>query len=190
MKLEKVVVTTSREFREAMDIYRSSFLQIDRRTTRKFIESTRDPRYDFFVYNSTDQRFDSINGVCGFIGKWDLEDFHYVDYFAIKENLRKMGYGTRMLKEFLNTLYPEGKDDRKLFLEVEKSENVKAAEDRIEFYKRAGFVANPYQYEAESTYTQEHGIKPEYIPFLIMSYPTMLDQHEFEKMKEKVQPII
>lgn len=76
----------------------------------------------------------------GLLTLWELEDFHYIEHFAIHEQCRNKGYGQQVLSLL--------KENIKGMIVLEAEE---PADDitrrRIGFYQRQGFVLQnvPYQ---------------------------------------------
>lgn len=82
--------------------------------------------------------FDGKEAV-GFIGYWQLDDFVYIEHFAINPSMRNRNYGSRSLRQFCT----EAK--RPVVLEVELPET-ELAKRRIGFYERNGFILWPDRY--------------------------------------------
>ncbi|MCF0120748.1 MAG: GNAT family N-acetyltransferase [Oscillospiraceae bacterium] len=79
------------------------------------------------------ERADGI--VVGFMVTWLLDDFSYLEHFAVDESRRGGGIGARMLSELLEIL------PKPVLLEVDPPET-DTARRRIAFYERFGFRLN------------------------------------------------
>ena len=83
-----------------------------------------------------------LNTPVGLIPYWDLEDFVYVEHFAIHEDLRSGGLGGQAMKTFLQEM------KRPVVLEVEMP-LIKGdiTHRRIAFYRRQGFSLRRLPYK-------------------------------------------
>ena len=104
----------------------------------------------------------------GFIALWDFSDYIYIEHLAIDSDKRSGGYGSKTLNEIKN-MY-----DKKIILEAEAPET-EQQKKRINFYNKAGFKVNNYDYEQPSY----HG--GDGVPLMILSYPDFITEEEFEK---------
>lgn len=73
------------------------------------------------------------NNPVGLMTIWDLDKFYYIEHFAIDENLRGAGYGSKVLD-----CLEQKAGDKPIILEVELPED-STAKRRIEFYKKYNF---------------------------------------------------
>lgn len=107
--------------------------------------------------------------VVGFISWWDLDEFIFVEHFAVDKNQRGKGLGARTVCDML------GKD-KTIILEVEPAHTL-IDEKRIAFYKRCGMFLNEYFY-------MQPALQPSYKPveLIIMSSKPLLED-EFNKVK-------
>ena len=76
----------------------------------------------------------------GLLNIWDLENFHYIEHFAIHEKFRNKGYGQMVLKQIIKEI------KGMIVLEAEEPTD-DITRRRIGFYQRQGFVLQdvPYQ---------------------------------------------
>ena len=72
----------------------------------------------------------------GFISWWNLEQFCYIEHFAIEERLRGAGIGTLAIKTFVEKI------NNGVVFEVELPNLNEMAKRRIDLYRRNGFVAH------------------------------------------------
>lgn len=75
----------------------------------------------------------------GFIAAWKLEDFIYIEHFAVEPSFRGGGIGSKMITELVS------RQSLPCVLEVEPPTN-ELCRRRIAFYERNGFVYNEYEY--------------------------------------------
>lgn len=94
-----------------------------------------DPKFCVYVIRDTTSRH-----IKAFISVWDIDDFGFIDHFAVSPHFRNEGLGSKILQAIRTTL------NRGIFLEVEPPET-ETAKRRIAFYQRNGYTLNPYKYE-------------------------------------------
>lgn len=105
---------------------------------------------------------------------WEFEDFSFGDHFAVSPSARCGGIGTQLLTEVTkNCLSP-------FVLEVELPED-ELSMRRLNFYLRNGFNKNPQEYMLPP---MQEGF--EAIPMNILSYPTLIDESDFDKTKDVI----
>ena len=103
----------------------------------------------------------------GYICLWSFEEFIYVEHFAILKEYRNQNMGSAFLSEFLKEV------SKKVILEVERPVD-DIAKRRIEFYKRAGFYVNMYDYIQPTYYPGA-----DKIPMYICSFGGALSPCEY-----------
>ena len=122
------------------------------------------------IFNNTD--------LIGLICLWNLQDWLYIEHFAIIEPMQNQGFGTLILNQLIE------KKATKIVLEVEEPTTL-SAQRRIAFYNRLGFRI------CEDIYYQ-----PPYSPnknkvkMLLMSFPEELNSIDFEKTKAQIYQVI
>lgn len=105
---------------------------------------------------------------------WEFRSFSFGDHFAVSPNARCGGIGTRLLNEVTkNCLSP-------FVLEVELPED-ELSKRRLNFYLRNGFNKNSQEYILPP---MQEGF--EAIPMHILSYPTLVGDSDFDKIKDKI----
>lgn len=167
MEFIRLENSNSQEFKEAWNIYESSFPLDERRTLKLQKELIKNNNYNFFIVIK-----DGI--LVAIFADWKFEDFLFVEHFAVREDLRRRGIGTELLKTHIS------KNKQKIVLEVEKPEN-EIKTKTIKFYEKMGFKLNNFDY-----------IQPPYIkdknsvPMLIMTYPEKIDESEFSSIRQLV----
>ncbi|MGL5893604.1 MAG: GNAT family N-acetyltransferase [Bacteroidales bacterium] len=114
------------------DLYGRSFPIFEQRTNEQQRAAFESEYYNLSIY--------SEEGVfVGFISYWQFEDYRYIEHFAIDDQLRGKGYGTKLLKSFVAS------DSRQVILEIDPIvDNLSAA--RLRFYESCGFCINSYQH--------------------------------------------
>ncbi|HLF54158.1 MAG TPA: GNAT family N-acetyltransferase [Candidatus Nanoarchaeia archaeon] len=165
MRLEQILDTESSEFKSVWEIYESSFPSDERRDINQQTELLKNPLYKFFA------AYDN-GSIVGIIGTWQIDDFVFIEHFAIKEGLRGAGLGTALLNAFIPT--------KKIVLETERPVT-DTAKRRIAFYERLGFRLNTYDY-TQPAYSSDK--KP--VPMFLMSYPESLSVSEFTEIRRSL----
>ena len=79
----------------------------------------------------------------GFITSWNFDGFLYIEHFAISENVRNGGFGTKAIRIFLDRIA----GGKRVVLEAEPPEMSAIAQRRISFYQRQGFAMSAYGYK-------------------------------------------
>ena len=167
MEFIKLENSDSAEFKEAWEIYESSFPSDERRTLDLQKELIKNKQYNFFIVLK-----DKI--LVAIITDWTFGDFLFVEHFAVKENLRGKGIGTELLKKYIS------KNKQKIVLEVERPDT-ELATKRIKFCDKNGFKLNNFDY-----------IQPPYgkdknpVPLFLMTYPEKINESEFSSIREKL----
>lgn len=156
-----------KDFNRIWDIYEKSFPEDERRSIELQKKILKNPKYEFRPLYDNEK-------IIGLLAKWDLDDFIFVDHFAIDERYRGKGYGKKFIKELLE------KSNKIVVLEVEKPETI-IAKKRIEFYERLNFHLNHFSYNQPA-----YGENKKPVPLLIMTYPEPLDEDGFMRIKGKL----
>ena len=122
MEFIKLENSDSQEFKEAWEIYRSSFPSDERRTFALQKELIKNNKYNFFIVTKE-------KVLVAIITDWNFGDFLFIEHLAVRGDLRGKGFGTELLKEYLS------KNKQKIVLEVERPSN-EIATKRIKFYEK------------------------------------------------------
>ncbi|MBI4980910.1 GNAT family N-acetyltransferase [Candidatus Woesearchaeota archaeon] len=171
MKFVKLNHPDSQEFREAWEIYESSFPLDERRALGLQKELIKNKLYHFFIALKN-------KVLVAIITDWDLGNFLFVEHLAVKEEFRGKGIGTKLLKEYTS------KNKQKMVLEVERPDN-ELARKRIRFYERIGFKLNTFDYLQPSL-----GKDKNPVPLFLMTYPDKINNSEFSSTRKKIHTIV
>jgi ribosomal protein S18 acetylase RimI-like enzyme len=149
------------------NLYETSFPLYERRTWENFLLALSSPDMQLFLLTE--------EHAAGFVITWKLEDFLYIEHFAISPNLRGKQYGGKVLDSILAL------SNGKVILEVEH-EHDEDSKRRISFYTRKGFhkafftyMQPPYRNDAPSH------------PMLIMAVPEISTEEEFKKITDLIR---
>lgn len=114
----------------------------------------------------------------GIISYWDIDDYCYVEHFAIKKELRGSNYGGNSIRKFINHI------SKNIILEVELPVGV-VEQKRIEFYKKIGFSLWSKDYK-QPPYRNTDG----YIDMLIMCHGTLDEEKAFDIVKKGIYSVV
>lgn len=109
---------------------------------------------------------------------WEIEDFLYIEHFAVKEAYRNGGYGGNLL----DTLLEE--KGRPIVLEVEEPED-ELTRRRIGFYERHGLVYNDYPYLQPPMRDGQ-----DMLPLKLMTKPSAIDEATYHRYKKLIHKIV
>lgn len=107
----------------------------------------------------------------GMISYWAMEDFYYIEHFAIDPTLRNGGYGKRVLEMIKKQLKSP------IVLEVEEPNDEMSAR-RIHFYERLEFTLHRKPYMQPPYRKGDSGL-----PMLLMTYGNIDMDRDFERVK-------
>lgn len=127
----RVEPITGKNKKQIKKIYLSSFLKEDRMPFGLMRIMAKMNNTDFVSFYDNDI-------LCGFAYMAIVENLVFVMFFAVDENLRSKGYGSRILEK-IQSLYP----DNKIIVSIERCDE--AAEDIEERIRRKNFyLKNEY----------------------------------------------
>lgn len=144
-----------------LDLINRSFISDERRSKEDQLKLMN--REDIHLYILED------NEPQGFITIFESEEFVLIDHLAIDPRFRGQGQGNFILKA-LKKYY-----DKPILLEVEPPSD-ELTRRRIAFYKRNGYVLNPYDYELPPL---SEGKEP--VHLMIMSEGHLLSREDFNR---------
>ena len=149
------------EFRQ---IYESSFPEDERREWTQLLD---------LLYNMQFKLYEIYFHAkfLGLISVWDLEEFCFIEHFAICATEQGKGHGTMTLNQILSM------NSKPFILEVEEP-FTETARKRISFYERLNFSANNQSY-----FQPPYSFNKNSVKMLLMSYPAKIELENFEKIK-------
>ena len=113
----------------------------------------------------------------GLIVFWVFSKFLFVEHIAINKEIRSKGYGSKTF-ELLKTQY-----NLPIILEAESPET-EMQKKRIRFYENLGFKVNSYSYTQPSYHNEES------VPLMVLSFPQLLSESEFEEFFKTTREIV
>ena len=127
------------------------------------------------IMSDADYHFDCIydsEDMVGIMLYWETETFIYIEHFCISPEMRNKQLGQKALE------YLASQTDKKIILEIDPPvRNI--AIMRKEFYERCGYKRNPFPHEHPAYHA---GNEPHRL--VIMSYPAILEQKEYEAFND------
>ncbi len=154
------------EFSMVYQIMSEAFPMAEIRTYENAKSLLKDDRYQIETIRNAENR------IFGFIAAWDLGTFIFIEHLAVSEKIRGTGFGSKMLKEYLDRC------KRPVIIEVE-STKMEGAKRRIDFYKRMGFSFSNFGYTQPDLQNTSQKID-----LNIMSYPNQITKKEFLSLKK------
>lgn len=152
-------------FEAVFSLMEQAFPQSERRTRQGQAALLEKDVYSYRILEEDGQ-------FLGFLGVWDFGEFRFCEHFAVNENARGKGIGTKALLRWA------GESESPVVLEVEPPETA-IAQRRIDFYQRAGFTLNSFSYWQP---VMQPGQEP--IPLLLMSWPGALSEEAFHRCRD------
>lgn len=156
------------EFDEVFNILENSFSKDEVRPYIYAKKLLSNPLYNIYVKKSENGSIEA------FITFWKLSGFDFIEYFAVKKELRGQDIGSSMINAYLE------EENAWVILEVE-AYDTELAKRRIAFYERLGFIYNDVGY-IQPTYKYTHSK----VPFKLMSYPKEISKKEFTDIKKEI----
>ncbi len=135
LRIENITLT-SRNRQKVKEIYKSSFPKEDRMPfvlmlIMAYLKSTH-----FISFYDGDT-------LCGFVYMATIKKLTFVMFFAVNENIRSKGYGSRILDK-IQSLYP----DNKIIITIERcdedAEDIEQRLRRRKFYMNNGYIETGY----------------------------------------------
>jgi len=155
------------EFQSVFLLMKQAFPPEERRTEAGQTDLLAQPAYRLTV------RREKNGKITAFFAWWQFDGFRYGEHFAVDESLRGMGIGGEMLYMLTASSEP-------FVLEAEPPET-DLARRRIRFYRRGGFVVNPFEYWQPPLHP---GNRP--LPLCFLSHPAALSEDEFVRMRTEI----
>lgn len=113
----------------------------------------------------------------GLIVFWVFSKFLFVEHIAINKEIRGKGYGSKVF-ELLKEKY-----NLPIILEAEAPET-EMQKKRIKFYENLGFKINSYDYTQPSYHNAES------VPLMVLSFPQLLNEKEFDAFFRETREVV
>ncbi|MDH6312618.1 ribosomal protein S18 acetylase RimI-like enzyme [Parabacteroides sp. PFB2-10] len=148
--------------------YNESFPPAERRDfslVRKLLRE--EPDFDIIAFYREEEYL-------GFISFWLLEDFYYVEHFAIDPSARNGGIGGEVMRHLLSNM------ETPVVLEVELPTD-ELSRRRIGFYERLGFSFDPTPYQQPPYRPGE-----DWVDLRLMAYGDIDLKKDFERVRDAI----
>lgn len=155
-----------KNFDEIYRIMEQSFPLDERRPYEEQKVLLENPEYEIYVYKEFEKE-----EVKGFLAVWELEEYVFIEHFAVDNNFRNRGIGGQMLSEL------KARIGKRFCLEVEPPQE-ELTKRRVAFYKRNGFYLNHYDYIQPALSKGQNEV-----PLFIMTTEDTVMETEFQKIK-------
>lgn len=171
--MEKIKIeSVENEFFPAFwEIYEPSFPLCERRSLEDQIRI-----FDIDYYHL--EAWIEKGKLLGFIGWWNLNTCRYVEHYAIHPKARSEGYGSKFLKEWMDS------DDKLVLLEIEPVED-EITQRRQTFYHRLGFIDSPIRH-----WHPPYHQGMDNVDLWLLTYPGNLKEEVYQQFLKKQKDII
>lgn len=153
-------------FDSLFELMKRSFPACERRTKAEHMAEFERPQFRSLCYCPKGK-------ITGFMNYWEMEDFLYLEHFAVSPELRGRGIGAKLAEELKKLA------GGLIVLEAEPSEQSDMAERRTRFYERLGFSVNPYDYMQPPISANQPPV-----PLRILTYPRAVSEKEYLKVRD------
>lgn len=173
--MESIRITDPADVRfgEGWEIYRTCFPLHEQRTPEHQNVAMRSPQFSFRLWLDAGQ-------VVGVMGYWEFERYLYIEHYAVTAARRGSGYGSRILGDLIRST------DKCVIVEIEEICD-ELTERRWKFYKKLGFVMNPYlhslpQYRPDGEHREAR--------LHILTYPGAIDRALYDRFARDQRQIV
>lgn len=119
-------------YQKFINLYKVSFPIFEQRTEKQQDKAFKNNKYKLLAFS------EGVN-LIGFISYWEFADYLYIEHFAINTDIRRKGYGSKILGSFILST------NKIILLEIDPIiDEVSAA--RLRFYDKCGFHTNQYSH--------------------------------------------
>jgi hypothetical protein len=152
---------------EFRTIYEEAFPPDERREWLQIIDLLSNPSFNFLgIYD--------LKRIIGLLSVWNLDEFHFVEHFAIQDIDRGKGFGNQVIQQL------QGQILTPIILEVEEP-FTEMAQKRVAFYKRLNFHVCDLEY-----YQPPYSISKTCVKMLLMSFPVKLFHDSLIQIKARI----
>lgn len=164
-------LVSQENFQEVYPVLKEAFSVKERRTKEHQKALLTLPQYCLYAVREQEQ-------LQGIVALWEIEDFIYIEHFAISPEFRNGGFGGKVLESIIEW------KNKPVILEVEEPKN-DMQKRRIGFYERHGFFCSDYPY-MQPPLRENH----ELVSLVVMTRPRKIEKEEFEIYKRLLYKIV
>lgn len=157
------------EFEKVYPILETSFPPTELREQQRQLALLKEPAYR--LYGMKDEEEEEYKGV---IAAWEIEDFLYIEHFAVNPAYRSGGFGGKTLDSFVAW------SEKQTVLEVEVPED-ELSKRRVGFYERHSFSFNEYPYLQPPMREGQ-----DMLPLRIMTTQGKIDENLYQRYKKQI----
>jgi ribosomal protein S18 acetylase RimI-like enzyme len=167
--MKKILIKTTEDaiFPTLWEMYESSFPLCERRALEDQVQIFLNDDYTLEAW------IDDNNNLIGFISWWDCNDWRYVEHYAIHPTCRSGGYGSALLREWIN------ENPTPVVLEIELVID-EITQRRKNFYFRLGFKENQIKH-FQLPYHKDEGC----LEMQLLSYPDLIPEDDYQRFHKK-----
>ena len=152
-------------------LYTSSFPIFEQRTIKQQEAAFSNTNYHLTGYEEN-------GNFIGFISYWEFNNYIYIEHFAINTHIRGKGYGTELLKNFIQLT------DKIVLLEIDPIID-EVSEARLRFYKKCGFHENHHSHKHPS-YRSEYSPHP----LIVLTSQRTMSNEEYQIFNLNLSQIV
>lgn len=168
MELKKI---TKNEYDKFFSLLENDFCLDERKTKANELKAFDDSNFSpNFIFDG--------ETLVGYVCFWEFEKFLFIEHFAILQEMRGTGCGSKFLKEFSES------STKPIILEVELPET-EVAEKRIKFYERLGYVVNKFPYTQPAYQPESNPVE-----MYVMSYGSALSKQNFNNFTKQIKSVV
>jgi len=172
MKIVRIENPENQYFNQVWEIYQYSFPAYEKRTPEHQVTAFKSNIYHMDAYIEEGR-------VIGFIGYWIFPDYAYIEHYAMSREMRGKGYGSKILKDFLQRM--EGKI---VVLEIDPVVD-EVSTRRLHFYQNLGFQESPFRHQCPSYQPDE--VEGE---LWVLTYPTTVCCDFYDKFYNDLHQVV
>ncbi len=165
MELEILSEKNKKHFEAAQALYEAAFPRIEKRDEAEQARAMANPAFRYCLITDGSE----LDGIMTY---WETPDFIYVEHFAILPEKRNRGKAT----EALGLL--KARANKPIILEIDPPVD-EISERRYAFYRRNGFVMNPYRH-IQAKYRPDDAE----LELKILAYPIEVTAAEYSRFNE------
>ncbi|MBK5072612.1 GNAT family N-acetyltransferase [Budviciaceae bacterium CWB-B4] len=171
MKVTRLQSTNDALFPTFERLYRISFPEFEQRTFEHQAKGLMAENYFLHCYEENSL-------FVGFVAYWEFADYLYIEHYAISDQVRGQGYGTRLLGELIAST------DKTVILEIDPVVD-EISQKRLRFYRALGFVENDYSHVHPPYQGKFHGH-----PLKILSSGRVITEVEYQRFNQDLKLIV
>lgn len=170
--LQLTPVQTPEEFETGFrKLYTEAFPPDERRDWQQLVGLLNHPQYNLFQIYFQDK-------FIGFISKWKLSEFNFIEHFAIQPTDQGKGLGSEVICQLTEN------DTTPIILEAEEPTSADSRR-RIRFYENLNFRINSFDYFQPPYSTGKNAVK-----MLLLSYPDEINEIDSKEISDQIHRVV